>query len=279
MRRFTAIWIILALVVGIAGFWIGRATFQTGGDQTRIAQLEAENAALKASLEKLGAPLPAPPQPLDSARTPARPAPRTPAQQEPARIDDTEVRTLRDSLAAARQSISEWQARVGQLEMQLEQVTADQKRLAGIESDLSQELATARRLADAKDSEIGRRNDRLAQLEAENRKLSADAGAAGQKAGELQKTSDELQGIYRRREAALNTLINRYKDVTEQYRALTSVLENRRGPEGAAGTAISIAGPELGRIQNTIALAEEDLRQLNTLNAQALRLQKKISGK
>jgi hypothetical protein len=134
-------------------------------------------------------------------------------------------------------------------------------------------------VVEAKESEIGRRNDRVAQLEAENKRLSADVGAAGQKAGEIQKSSDELQAIYRRRESALNVLINRYKDVTEQYRALASVLENRRGPEGSAGTAISIAGPELGRIQNTIALAEEDLRQLNTLNAQALRLQKKLSGK
>jgi DNA repair exonuclease SbcCD ATPase subunit len=270
---------ILALVVGIAGFWIGRATFQTGGDQTRIAQLEAENAALKASLEKLGVPIPAPPQSTDTARTPARPAPRTPVHQEPARIDDTELRILRDSLAAARQSISEWQARVGQLETQLEQTSADQKRLAGIESDLSQQLASQKQLAEAKDSDLSRRNERLAQLEAENKKLNGDVSAAGQKASELQKSSDELQAIYRRRESALNVLINRYKEVTEQYRALASVLENRRGPEGAAGTAISIAGPELGRIQNTITLAEEDLRQLNALNAQALRLQKKIAGK
>jgi hypothetical protein len=74
----------------------------------------------------------------------------------------------------------------------------------------------------------------------------------------------------------LNSLLSRYKEVTEQYRAFASILENRRGPEGTPGANISIAGPELSRIQNTLTLAEEDLRQLNALNAQALRIQKKL---
>ena len=134
-------------------------------------------------------------------------------------------------------------------------------------------------MIEAKDTELTEKNGQLAQLETANRKLSADSSAAGQKASQTLKYSDELQEIYRRREAALHTLIDRYKDVTEQYRAFASVLENRRGPEGTAGNGIATAGPELGRIQNTISMAEEDLRQLNTLNAQAIRVQKKLSGK
>jgi hypothetical protein len=35
----------------------------------------------------------------------------------------------------------------------------------------------------------------------------------------------------------------------------------------------------MARIQDAISLAEEDLRQLSNLDAQALRIQKKMAGK
>ncbi len=51
------------------------------------------------------------------------------------------------------------------------------------------------------------------------------------------------------------------------------MLENRTRQEGASG---GVA--ELSRIQNSIALAEEDFRQLSGLNSQALQLQRKLGG-
>jgi hypothetical protein len=56
-------------------------------------------------------------------------------------------------------------------------------------------------------------------------------------------------------------MLRRYKDVTEQYRALSARLDNP---------------PDTSRIQDSIALAEEDMRQLAGLNAQASRLQQRI---
>jgi len=280
MARSTKLWmILLPLVLGSAGFWLGRATYPSDGERARMMQLEAENAELKSSLRNLqahGAASDAP----DSARVAPDPSSKHPLRREPARTDDSEaVRALRDSLWAANQSIADSQAKTAELQTQLDQLREDQKRQSAIETNLNEQLASSKRLIEAKDTELSEKNGQLAQLETANRKLSADSSAAGQKASQTLKYSDELQEIYRRREAALNTLIDRYKDVTEQYRAFASVLENRRGPEGTAGNGIATAGPELGRIQNTISMAEEDLRQLNTLNAQAIRVQKKLSGK
>jgi chromosome segregation ATPase len=244
-----------------------------------MLQLEAENAELKSKLRNLQAHASAP-DPHDTTRVAPEPSSKHPLRREPARTDDTEaVRALRDSLWAANQSIADWQAKTAELQTQLDQLREDQKRQTAIETNLNDQLTSSKRLIEIKDSELNAKNEQLAELETANRKLSADAGAAGQKASQTLKYSDELQEIYRRRESALNTLINRYKDVTEQYRAFASVLENRRGPEGTGGAGISIAGPELARIQNTISMAEEDLRQLNTLNAQAIRVQKKLFGK
>ena len=60
---------------------------------------------------------------------------------------------------------------------------------------------------------------------------------------------------------------------TEQYRSMSGVLQAQRTDAPAAGSA------DLARIQDSIAMAEEDLRQLNNLNAQALLIQKKMAAK
>lgn len=272
--------ILLPLALAAATFWLGRATHPSNGERARIVQLEAENAELKSNLQNLRSQSSTPSEALDSARVAPGTSPKHPTRREPARTEDTEaVRALRDSLWAANQSIADWQAKTTELQTQLDQAREDLKRQSAVESNLNEQLTSLKRVIEAKDTDLTGKNEQLVQLEAANRKLTADVGAAGQKASQAVKFSDELQEIYRRREAALNTLISRYKEVTEQYRAFASVLENRRGPEGTGGAGISIAGPELARIQNTITMAEEDLRQLNALNAQALRVQKKLSGK
>jgi DNA repair exonuclease SbcCD ATPase subunit len=273
--------ILLAAATGIAGFWLGRTTSRSSDYQTRPAQLERENTALKASIEKLH---PSPASPDDTRAPVQTPSAgshsRVPLKREPPYSDDAEaVRTLHKSLASANQSIADWQSRAEQLEAQLDEAKEDQKRLAAVESDLAAQVAASKRLAETKEAELSRKSEQLVTLEAANKKLAGDAGNAGQKANQLLHTADELQEIYRRRESYLNTLISRYREVTEQYRAFASVLENRRGPEGASNPGTTIAGPELARIQNSIAMAEEDLRQLNNLNAQALRVQKKLSVK
>jgi chromosome segregation ATPase len=275
------IWVILVpLALGAVCFWLGRITYSTSGERARITQLEAENAQLRSSLQNLRTQGGAQQGSTDIERVqPGHPS-KNPPRREPARPDDTEaLRALRDNLWAANQSIADWQSKTAELQTQLDQLREDQKRQAAVESNLNEQIASLKRTVEVKDTELNGKNEQLVQLEASNRKLTADVAATGQKASQAVKFSDELQEIYRRREAALNTLISRYKEVTEQYRAFASVLENRRGPEGTGGAGISIAGPELARIQNTITMAEEDLRQLNALNAQALRVQKKLSGK
>jgi chromosome segregation ATPase len=272
----TTLGILLAVIAGSAGFWLGRGTSRGGAEIDRLAHLEKENVELRSMLDKLS---------RDSAseagadRSPAtnEPNQKAPLRRAPVQSVDVEMLlTLREGLTSANRSIEEWRTKSVQLQTELDQAREEQKRLAMIESSLNEQLAATRRVAEAKETELANRNERLVALEAANKRATTDAGAAEQKSKELLKASDELQEIYRRRESYLNSLLSRYKEVTEQYRAFASILENRRGPEGTPGANISIAGPELSRIQNTLTLAEEDLRQLNALNAQALRIQKKL---
>jgi hypothetical protein len=51
-------------------------------------------------------------------------------------------------------------------------------------------------------------------------------------------------------------------------------MENRPDSE-----APPVSNADLARIQTAINMAEDDLRQVNSLTAQALRLQKRLAGK
>ena len=52
------------------------------------------------------------------------------------------------------------------------------------------------------------------------------------------------------------------------------MLDSSRGPNAGA-----FSGAALTRIQNAISLADDDLRQLNDLNAQARQLEEKLVKK
>ena len=71
----------------------------------------------------------------------------------------------------------------------------------------------------------------------------------------------------------MSSILRRYKDLTEQYRSLSGALDGRR-PDS-----VGVNVPDLSRIQNSILMADEELRQIASLNAQALRVQRKIAGK
>ena len=272
--------ILLVLATGVASFWLGR-TYLSASHAERLVQLERENGELKAAAEKLRSLNATLQDTLEGEQDLREKLPSaTPPRRELSYIENIGmISALRDSLALANKAAEELKARATEQQAELEQLRRDQQRLAAIESDLTGQLASSKRLAEAKEAELTRKNEELKQFEAANKQLREDGAAARSKANRQSQTLlDELQEIYRRRESYLNTLLSRYREITEQYRAFSSVLENRRGPEGTPGASMSVAGPELSRIQNSITMAEEDLRQLNSLNAQALRIQKKLSG-
>jgi hypothetical protein len=114
----------------------------------------------------------------------------------------------------------------------------------------------------------------MAQVESANARLKEDAALNSQSAAELRQTATDLEALFRRREMYLNNILRRYHEITEQYRAMSGVLDSRRDREAAP-----VNTTEISRIQNAIALADEDLKQINALNAQASRLEKKLPVK
>jgi len=266
-------WILLAIVLAGAAAavaWQARVNRQ---QTARLAQLSAENQRLRERVSELertgavpaGAPVPAPVAQNQNVPRAAKPA----ANPE----DAIAVQRLKLSLADANASIARLESRADDADAQIRNLRLDNKRLAGSEADLKENLAAANQAVDTLQKELQSSRDRVTQVEIAYQKLRDQGGGDAQKIAHLQQLATELQDIHQRREVYLNSILRRYKQITEQYRSIAGVLQAQRTDAPATGSG------DLARIQDSIAMAEEDLRQLDNLNAQARLIQKKMAGK
>ena len=69
--------------------------------------------------------------------------------------------------------------------------------------------------------------------------------------------------------------MRRYRDITSQFRAMSGMLGSSRD----SNTSSPFTDAALTRIQSAVTSADDDLRQLGELNAQARQLEKKLAKK
>jgi len=261
--------IIVLLAAAAAVIWQMRVNRQQAA---RLAQSAVENVQLRqrvADLTRAAAvPAAAPAQP--AAESPAAPRAAKPAANPEEAIA---IQRLKLSLADANASVSRLELRADEAEAQVQDLTVDNKRLAASEADLKENLSAANNAVNALEKELRSSRERVSQVEIAYQRLRDQSGTDAHRLTEIQQLAAELQSIYNRREVYLNEILRRYRQITEQYRSLSGVMQAQRTGAPAAGSA------DLARIQDSIAMAEEDLRQLNNLNAQALAIQKKMAAK
>ncbi|MGC9998334.1 MAG: hypothetical protein ABSE79_23700 [Terriglobia bacterium] len=133
---------------------------------------------------------------------------------------------------------------------------------------LKQDLESAR--ADAQAS-----RQRLAAIESDNAKLNNTNNAASARAVDLAQVIVQLQDLDSRRDALLTSIMRRYRDITSQFRAMSGMLGSNRD----SNTGSPLTDAALTRIQSAVSSADDDLRQLNELSAQARQLEKKLAKK
>jgi len=233
--------------------------------RSRLDALERERAAAAPETPEVG---PRPPVP---ASPPASPPPRITADDPVTRQEL--VRLLNEKnekLAAAENNLASLQNRLHELEERASSLTAEQTRLAESEKQLQERLNGATRLTEVLQADMKQRNERLAQLEVANQELRKRSEEAGRQFARFSQISEDLIDLSRRREAYMNNIIRRYREATDQFRTLALRFDNPRDATGSSSQ-------DLSRIQNVISLADEDMRQLQALNAQATRLQRELS--
>jgi len=265
------VFIIMIVAAGSGLVWEARTILRL---QDNIAALSRENGQLLRRVDDLtraqAAPASEPPS------IPATSAPRVvadPAASEALSAAEQQLRRLHDSLAQSSAEATRLQGKVSDLESRVETEAETNRRLSAALEEERKNLADASQALETLRAQWKAGGARLADLESLNAKLKEEAAAGRQSSSQTQQTLSDLQNIFHRREMYLSSILRRYKEITEQYRAMSGVRDGRDRDAAPLNSA------EVSRIQNSIALAEEDLKQISALNAQAERLQKKLPVK
>ena len=269
--RKAPLWLPLLLLALFAGalFFVWKQKQDTMQREAALSRLQEENRALAARAAGRPAEPPAPAEaPPTADRTPGHAAPT--AAETAARLDSVRMLSqVKDQLTTARTSIAELQDRVRELEAASEKAIGENKQHAQAESELRESLASANRVVTAMQAELKSKTDRLAALETGARRTTDDMRTANDKITKMATLARDLEDINRRRDLYLNNLMRRYRDLTDQVRAMTIRLDNT--DETPRRQTV-----DLPRLQNTVQLAEEDLRQLTSLNSQAATITQKM---
>ena len=141
-------------------------------------------------------------------------------------------------------------------------ITAESGRWQAATKDLEERLAASSRLAEALQTQFRSASERLSQLQIDTAAAKRESARLAESSAKGSSQSKAIDDLNRRRDGYLTSILRRYRDITDQYRTVTQ----RSDHPG------DLAAGELSRIQSAISLAEDDLRQIEGLNAQTKRL-------
>lgn len=230
-----------------------------GEAESRLGTLEDQNNTLRKQLEANGMnPAVAAPQPRSAANSSSLEAVR--------RLALTQQQ-LTDTKAA----LQALQQRVQQLDSSATQLQNDNKRLTAAAAEARDEADSLRRLNETIEAELKSKTGRADAADALARRAQAETGDVKQKLNLTTSTLRELDEIARRRDTYLSNLQRKYRDVNDQLRSLSARLDRYRDSSSAPSFST-----DLPRLQSLVQGAEEDLRQVQTLNAQAQRLAQRL---
>jgi len=186
------------------------------------------------------------------------------------------IERLTHELSDARASIQELQTQLANSSEGRDKALASASEREQTErADWQKQLGALKQDLEAAQADSQTSRQRLAVFEADNARLTSSNLAASARADDLAHLVGQLQDIDSRREALLTSIMRRYRDVTSQFRAMSGMLDS--GRESNSGGPLTDAA--LTRIQNAVSSADDDLRQLTELNAQARQLEKKLAKK
>jgi DNA repair exonuclease SbcCD ATPase subunit len=188
-------------------------------------------------------------------------------------VRDAVIQQLNHELAEAHADIARLQTQPqNSVQEKQEALAAAGEDFQKREREWRDQLDSFKQQLDSARAESQAARERAASLEADNAKIKSEGGAGSTRAAELRKALATLQDLDRRRDSYLSSIIRRYREITDQFRAMTATLDSSHGAES-----IPFSGIALSRIQNAISLAEDDMRRLNELNAQARQIENKLA--
>jgi len=226
--------------------------------ESRLQMEEDQNTELRKQLEANGVRPALPPPPRGASASSVLEAVRKLAltQQE---LTDTKAQ------------LQVLQQRAQQLEYNTNQLQSDNKRLTTAAGEARDEADSLRRLNEAMDAELKSKAARADSADAQARRAQSETGDVKQQLNLITSTFRELDDIASRRDTYLSNLLRKYRDVNDQLRSLSARLDRYRDTNSAPSFST-----DLPRLQSLVQSAEEDLRQVQALDAEARGLSNKL---
>ncbi len=185
------------------------------------------------------------------------------------------IERLDQELAETRANLSDLQTQLSNSNQQNAQALADaEARLEKQQTDSQAQFDDLQKKLDAALTQADIARQRAAAVEADNSKLRTETATATTQSNDVSHTIASLQDLENRREVYLTSILRRYRDITSEFRAMSSMLDTSRDAGSGA-----CSGAALSRIQNAVTSADDDMRQLSELNARAQKLEKQLLKK
>ena len=261
--------LLLALIVALAAS-VGMMLRQS----RRLAALQRQQAADLQSLRGAREAL----RQRELQKAPAEPESPAPlgAYQATLAKRNVTIERLRGELGEAQSHLKELQTQLSNASDEREKALASADELHQKErKDWQSRLEASKQDLESVQAELQASRQRLTALEADNAKLKADNSAGAAHAADSAHVLTELQDLDSRREAYMTSIMRRYRDITSQFRAMSGMLGSTRDSNSTS----PFSDAALTRIQSAVSAADDDLRQLTELNAQARQLEKKLAKK
>jgi chromosome segregation ATPase len=188
---------------------------------------------------------------------------------------DATIKKLTSELNEAETSITQIQTNLSASKDKNEKAlkTSDQ-RFQEMKTQLQSRLDQLQKQLNSTQEDLQNSRQRIAALQQTNDQLSAASNEGSARLAERERILSRLQDIDRSRESYLTTIADRYRNLTNQFRTMSGMMDSSHGRNSG-----SLGGPALDMIQNAISLTDNDLQHLSQLNAKAFRLQKQLSKK
>ncbi len=188
---------------------------------------------------------------------------------------DATIKQLTAELNAAQSGITELQQQLAASQDENEKaLAAASKNYDAQKADLQGRLDKLQKELSAAQSDLQSSHQRVAALQKTNDQLSSENNEGVARAAERERILNSLQDLDRRRESYLRSIADRYRNLTNQFRTMSGMMNSNRGQDSSA-----FNGPALDMIQNAISFTDNDLQRLSELSAKAFRLEKQLAKK
>lgn len=210
-------------------------------------------------------------------KSPAAPPAKWPDNHaEQLALKNADLERMQRDLAAAHSTIDQLNVQIQSMKAEQEKALRAAELQAGaMDARWKESFDSANLTLEGVRTDLRAAKQQVTQLQAENDALREANASASSASGDTLRLMAQYQDLARRRETYLNTILQRFRDITRQYRAFAAVVSAHRNDQPGP----VLDDPDFSRISGVLTSTQDDLRQVETLNGQAQQIEHRLAKK